>query len=60
MGLGEVVAKGASVVAALAVRLEWDDRTGNLEKVRVLGIPVFDRRRWNARQERRQRAREHK
>ena len=50
MDFREALAKGSMV--ALLLHFDFDDTTGELNKIRLLGIPVFDRRRWNARQER--------
>ena len=56
MNVRDLIARGASAATMMALRFDFDETTGLLNKVRVLGIPVFDRRRWNARQERKQRA----
>jgi hypothetical protein len=53
MSVREALATVGSVVAFLALRFRFNEKTGELETVRLFGvIPVFDRRRWNARQDR--------
>lgn len=49
MKLGELVTRGAAAAAVLGVRLEWHELDGRLMAVRVLGVPLFDRRRLEAR-----------
>lgn len=49
MSIASAVRKGAALAAVLAIKLEWRDEDGKLDKLKVLGIPVFDRRRMEAR-----------
>ncbi len=52
MRLGRAITHAANVVVLLSLRWHYNAKTGELETVRVLGVPLFDRRRWNARQAR--------
>lgn len=46
-------AGGLAIVVKAVFAGEWNSETGKLDKVRVLGIPVFDRRRMEARRAKR-------
>lgn len=46
----------ASAVAAIiqvVAKAEWNEETGEMDKLKVFGIPVFDRERMEARRARR-------